>query len=69
MKNITVAVPNDVYRQARVWAAERGVSLSKVVATLLEILPTHPRANRIFQKPGATPAPPSSASNPHPTNP
>ncbi len=35
MKNITVAVPDDVYRAARVHAAESGTSVSALVAEYL----------------------------------
>jgi hypothetical protein len=35
MKNITVAVPDDVYRAARIAAAEQGTSVSAVVARYL----------------------------------
>ncbi|MEZ5330523.1 MAG: hypothetical protein R2991_00400 [Thermoanaerobaculia bacterium] len=35
MRNITVAVPDDVYRQARIRAAERGRSVSSLVAEFL----------------------------------
>lgn len=35
MKNITVAVPDEVYRTARVRAAERGRSVSALVADYL----------------------------------
>lgn len=35
MKNITVAVPDDVYRAARILAAERGTSISGLVAEYL----------------------------------
>ena len=38
MKNITVAVPDDVYRAARIRAAERGSSLSALVADYLRTL-------------------------------
>lgn len=38
MKNITVAVPDDVYRAARVRAAERGTSVSTLVAEYLSRL-------------------------------
>jgi hypothetical protein len=48
MKNITISIHDDAYRDARVWAAQRGISLSKVVAYLLEHLPAHPVANRRF---------------------
>ena len=36
MKNITVSVPDEVYRSARVRAAERGTSVSAMVAEYLE---------------------------------
>jgi hypothetical protein len=36
MKNITVAVPDDVYRRARVAAAEQDTSVSALVAGFLE---------------------------------
>jgi plasmid stability protein len=35
VKNITVAVPDDVYRAARVRAAEAGTSVSSLVADFL----------------------------------
>lgn len=38
MKNITVSVPDDVYRTARVRAAERGGSVSALVAEYLRSL-------------------------------
>lgn len=38
MKNITVSVPDDVYRDARIRAAERGSSLSALVAEYLRSL-------------------------------
>ena len=38
MKNITVSVPDDVYRNARVAAAQRDTSLSALVAAYLERL-------------------------------
>ncbi|HEY9303634.1 MAG TPA: hypothetical protein VIO95_05015 [Mycobacterium sp.] len=38
MKNITVAVSDDVYRQARIRAAELGTSLSALVAEFLTSL-------------------------------
>ena len=39
MKNITVAVSDRAYHDARVWAARRDTSLSKVVQDFLEGLP------------------------------
>lgn len=38
MKNITVTVPDDVYREARVHAAERGSSVSALVSQFLSSL-------------------------------
>lgn len=38
MKNITVTVPDEVYRDARIRAAERGSSVSALVAEYLRSL-------------------------------
>ena len=38
MKNITVSVPDDVYRNARVAAAQRDTSVSALVVAFLEHL-------------------------------
>jgi hypothetical protein len=38
VKNITVSVPDDVYRDARVAAAQRGTSVSAMVADYLRSL-------------------------------
>jgi plasmid stability protein len=38
MRNVTVSVPDEVYRQARIKAAKLGRSLSAVVADYLAIL-------------------------------
>jgi hypothetical protein len=38
VKNITVSVPNDVYRKARIKAAERGTSVSAIVTEYLRTL-------------------------------
>jgi len=38
MKNVTVSVPDDVYRTARIRAAERGSSVSALVADYLRWL-------------------------------
>ncbi len=38
MKNITVSVPDDVYRDARIRAAERGSSVSALVGEYLRSL-------------------------------
>ena len=39
--NITVSVPDDVYRAARIRAAEKGVSVSVLVAEYLRSLSKH----------------------------
>lgn len=38
MRNITVSVPDDIYRDARIRAAERGRSVSSLVADFLRSL-------------------------------
>jgi hypothetical protein len=38
VKNVTVAVPDDVYRAARIRAAERGTSVSALVTEYLNML-------------------------------
>ncbi len=38
MRNITVSVPDDIYRRARVRAAERGSSVSALVSEYLRSL-------------------------------
>jgi plasmid stability protein len=38
MRNITVSIPDDVYRRARIRAAERGSSVSALVAEHLRSL-------------------------------
>ena len=40
MKNITVSVPDEVYRRAKVRAAEQGRSLSALVAEFLGLIVT-----------------------------
>jgi plasmid stability protein len=50
VKNITVSVPDEVYRAARITAAERGTSVSAMVAEFLESVrsdaASDPRAER-----------------------
>ena len=64
MKNIALAIDGNTCRQARVWVAKRGTSVSAVVAALLEDLPGMSRTLCVSAaKPDATkPAAPSSAS-------
>jgi predicted CopG family antitoxin len=64
MRNITVTIPDDAYRRARVWAAQRDTSVSEVVRHLLETLPGISRAARAFpalDPHSATPGPAPSA--------
>ncbi len=39
MKNLTVSIPDGAYNDARVWAAQRGTSVSRVVTFFLKTLP------------------------------
>jgi len=48
MRNITVSVSDETYRQARVWAAQRDTSVSAIVQYLLQTLPGVTRAVRAF---------------------
>jgi hypothetical protein len=68
MRNITVTVSDETYRQARVWAAQRDTSVSGVVAYLLQTLPGIKRAAIAFAvKPNpAASTPSSTASTPNP---
>jgi hypothetical protein len=54
MRNITVTVSDQTYRQARIWAAQRDTSVSAVAQYLLQTLPGIARAERAF--PAAKPA-------------
>ena len=38
MRNITVCIPDEIYRQARICAAHRGLSVSALVRRFLESL-------------------------------
>jgi hypothetical protein len=63
MRNITVAVSDDSYRQARIWAAKNDTSVSAVVQELLFNLPGLARAARSFAAglPATAPNPDSRA--------
>lgn len=50
MKNITVSVTDDAYLDARIWAAQRETSLSKIVQYFITTLPRSERAERKFPK-------------------
>jgi hypothetical protein len=62
MRNITVAVSDDSYRQARIWAAKNDTSVSAVVQDLLLNLAGLARVARTF-----TAGLPTSASRPNST--
>jgi hypothetical protein len=62
MRNITVTIPDDSYRRARVWAARRDTSVSAIVKYLLETLPGINRAISAF--PVRNPSPAAPAPNP-----
>jgi hypothetical protein len=60
MRNITVSITDEVYRQARVWAAENNTSVSAAVEYMLENVrsilqarkpPRQPRRNNRFPIP------------------
>jgi hypothetical protein len=61
MRNITVAVSVDSYRQARIWAAKNDTSVSAVVQDLLLNLPGRARVERSFtaRVPNSAPRPDS----------
>jgi hypothetical protein len=54
MRNITVAINDQVYRDVRVWCARRDTSVSAVVQRFLEDLP-HLKECRRFPLPDAPP--------------
>ena len=58
MRNITVTVSDEAYRQARVWAANHDTSVSAVVHHLLTTLPGIARAANAFQPRGSRPSAP-----------
>jgi hypothetical protein len=54
MRNITVSISDQTYRDIRVWCAKRDTSVSRVVQTFLEDLPRLKQARR-FPLPDAPP--------------
>ena len=60
-RNLTLAISQEAHLKARLWAAHYDVSLSALVSTLLEGMPSNPNAaraaERIHQQ-RAKPAPP-----------
>jgi hypothetical protein len=54
VKNVTVAIPDDCYRRARVWAAQNDTSISAIVQDMLNNLPRLARAySAMFVRPAA----------------
>ena len=47
MKNVTLSLPDDVARWARVWAAEHDTSVSKMLSALLD---QRMRASKDYQR-------------------
>jgi hypothetical protein len=73
MRNITVAIDDETYRRARIWAAERGTSVSAMVKCILTTLPSRMPARRPPREGSAPPSPPAPSSpnptsQPHPAN-
>jgi hypothetical protein len=59
MKNITISVDEETYRRARLWAADRGTSVSAVVKCILTTLPARaytPSRNNSGVQPPVAPA-------------
>ena len=48
-KNVTVAIPADVHRQARIWAARHNTSLSSIVGYFLCNIDSFVQARRKVQ--------------------
>lgn len=59
MKNITVSVDNEVYRQARIWVAQNGTSVSRIVAYFLKTLPNRKLPAQFSALAGQVTQPPS----------
>jgi hypothetical protein len=51
MRNLTLAVRDSTYLNARVWAAERDSTITSVVRYMLENLPSNNSADRAFPPP------------------
>ena len=64
MKNITVSLPDEIYLEARVWAARRGTSVSALVRQFLESLDDSPSPALDFPEGGLDD--PGERSYPHP---
>jgi hypothetical protein len=54
MKNITVSVPDEIYIDARVWAARRGISVSAMVKLFLDHFSDDPEGIVEIVRPGTS---------------
>jgi hypothetical protein len=68
-RNVTLAISREAHLKARIWAAHYDVSLSAIIATLLEGLPGNPNAARAAeriheQRNHPTPLPPCEIATP-----
>jgi hypothetical protein len=57
MRNITVSIDEETYRRARIWAAERGTSVSAMVKCILVTLPARAPAKKTRRATQPTPHP------------
>jgi plasmid stability protein len=48
VKNVTVSVPDDVYRRARLWAAKHGTTVSAMIAEYLRSIAGHRRNSSAY---------------------
>ncbi|HUH64245.1 MAG TPA: hypothetical protein VLZ50_14660 [Terracidiphilus sp.] len=62
MRNITVSIDEETYRRARIWAAERGTSVSAMVKCILVTLPSRASARKPRAESAAVHSPPPSPS-------
>ena len=60
MPNVTVTIPAEIYRRARVWAAANNTTVTALVRDILDVLPRFSAARisqlRAQYSPGQTPA-------------
>ena len=50
-RNVSISLPEDTYRRARMWAAKRDTTVTAVVRYLIENLPGFPIARKGFPIP------------------
>jgi hypothetical protein len=70
MRNVTLCLPEDTHRRARVMAAENGVSLSFLIASIIDTLPgIHQLEERIAHRRKTCPTRADAASRVSPARP